>query len=99
MYDTEINENGGKQSYLSEDYTQIPAVALKYVAAVLKVGKEKYGADNQWLIPAKDHLNHAIAHCFEYLDKGQLGDLTHATCRLLFAVESLVREMSTRERE
>lgn len=56
------------------------------IAKVLKEGADKYQTNNWRLIPAEQHLNHAITH---YL-ADQAGDtqdshLTHCMCRLMMA--------------
>jgi Domain of unknown function (DUF5664) len=59
------------------------------LAQVLKDGADKYGPDNWRKIGRADHLNHCLAHIFAHL-AGDSGDehLTHAACRLLFAMET-----------
>jgi tagatose-1,6-bisphosphate aldolase non-catalytic subunit AgaZ/GatZ len=63
-------------------------MAILDVAAVLKYGADKYGDNNWRKIPTQDHLNHALAHIFAYL-QGDKGDhhLGHAACRTLMALE------------
>ena len=66
-----------------------PHDAILRVAAILKDGSEKYGADNWRSIDRDDHLNHAINHIFLYLNGDSTEDhLGNATCRLLFALET-----------
>ena len=85
---TVINESGGKQSKCEFAITQIPPLILLDVAKVLQEGSEKYGIDNQYLIPKDEHLNHALIHIFAYLAGDKTDNhLTHAICRLLFATE------------
>lgn len=88
----EMNEKGGKQSLLETRYDLVPSSAIHEVAKVLKVGAEKYGADNWRKIPVESHVNHALEHLYKHLEKIRQGegdetyDLAHAATRLLFAL-------------
>lgn len=94
----EINELGGKHSYVPERYDLVDGRAMKVLAGVLGTGARKYAVDNWRLIPVADHVNHALAHLYAHLDterrmeSGGEDDLGHALCRLLFAVA--MREQS-----
>jgi hypothetical protein len=85
---TETNSNGGRQAKLTERCDLLPPAAILAVAGVLMKGAAKYGERNWRLITAREHLNHAIRHCFKWL----LGDksephLSHAACRIMMALE------------
>jgi hypothetical protein len=81
------NERGGRQSHLSERYDLMPAGPMKALAQILAMGAQRYGEDNWHRIPIKDHVNHAIAHLYEYLDGETAEDhLGHAMCRAMFAL-------------
>jgi hypothetical protein len=89
---TVITDNGGKHSDSPYRCDLLPARAVLEVAAVLKVGSEKYddGDDPNWRrIARKDHVNHAVTHLLAFL-AGDLSDdhLAHAACRVLFAIET-----------
>lgn len=89
---TEVTPEGGKQSKLNLALHLLPARAILEVGRILKQGADKYdspGDDRNWKkIPIEDHLNHALMHIFAYLlnDK-QDEHLSHAACRILFALE------------
>ena len=83
----EVNEHGGKQSTIKGRFDLLPAFAIEDVAIVLQQGAIKYGERNWRTIPAKDHVNHALRHCFAWLTTKERGELTHAACRLLMAIE------------
>jgi len=97
----ETNSAGGKQSKLETRCDLLPASAVKEVARILKVGAERYAPDNWRLIDCNSHLNHALEHIFNFLDKegeyqkttavfreyDRREELSHAACRLLMALE------------
>lgn len=90
--DTETNLAGGKQSYTPARFDLIPPEAMAQMAMVLKHGADKYGEENWRLIGTKDHVNHALQHLFHHLQSGELEDLTHALCRVAFAVETFISD-------
>lgn len=90
--DVETNLNGGKQSYTPARFDLLPPEAMAQAAMVLKHGADKYGTDNWRRIDTRDHVNHALQHLFNYLQNGELEDLTHALCRAAFAVETYISE-------
>jgi len=72
-------------------FDRIPPAAMARLAATCHEGAEKYSAFN-WErgMPAWDLLNHAIAHCFKYLDGNTDEDhLAHALWGILAAIHSL----------
>lgn len=98
-YDTDeviTNKDGGKQSKIHGRFDLIPGTAISEVAAVLDHGAERYGERNWEKISVNDHINHALQHIFAML-RGQYNgygtDLSHATTRLLFALDLYLREM------
>ena len=83
------NVAGGKQSAVPYRCDLLPPAALLSVARVLAAGDAKYGPDNWRRIDRADHLNHALSHVLAFLAGDASDDhLTHATCRLLFALET-----------
>lgn len=65
------NEAGGKQSELLARYDIIPPHALKVLAEVRHFASVVRGYPdwNYKLIPAADHLNHAMAHITAHIDQ------------------------------
>ena len=88
---TMVNEHGGKQSQIPGRFDLIPPEALALVAIVLHEGAEKYGENNWKLIDDASHLNHAIRHAFAYLASGEQHHLSHAACRILFALHVSIK--------
>ncbi len=82
-----VNDEGGKQQALGYRFDLFDPHAMYKLAAVLKKGADKYGADNWRGIPARDHVNHAIEHLFAYL-AGDTSEphIDHALTRTMFAV-------------
>lgn len=71
----------GEEGY---DYQSLMAKRLLTISKVLKEGAEKYETNNWRLVPAEQHLSHAISHYLAYL----LGDaqddhLSHFYTRLM----------------
>lgn len=86
---TVTNEHGGKQSDSQHRCDLLPARAVLAIAKVLNEGSRKYGDNNWRRIPRREHLNHALTHLFALLaDDAQDDHLSHAACRLLFAMET-----------
>jgi hypothetical protein len=93
----------GLQSEVNYRFDLVPPLALAKVAEVLHQGANKYG-DNSWvkLDDPTDHVSHALAHLYAFLagdrQEGQPQDhLTHAACRILFALDVIEREKQTYE--
>jgi hypothetical protein len=83
------NDRGGSQSNIGVRYDLIPGSVIREIALILSAGAERYGDDNWKLIPARDHINHAINHLFLWLDGDRTENhLGNAACRYLFAVWS-----------
>ena len=91
--DVITNAQGGSQHKILGRYDLLPPKALDLVAAVLEYGAETYGVRNWEKIPPEDHLNHALAHVFTALrhtsKRKQKEELSHAACRVLFALDML----------
>lgn len=85
---TTTNASGGKQSHLGAAFELLPPDALTQVAVILEHGANKYSAWNWLRISRNDHIRHALGHIFAYISKGDIKDLQHAACRLLFALET-----------
>ena len=87
------NEQGGQQSKLSGRFDLLPPKAITVVAEVLDYGARRYAPNNWRLIPVEDHVNHALAHLFDYgmyQSKAKRKEaLSHAACRVLFALDLL----------
>ncbi len=87
---TTTNEHGGKQSDSPYRADLLPAHALLAIAAVMKGGADKYGADNWHKIPAEENVNHALVHLFARRAGDTSDDhLEHAATRLLFALDQV----------
>lgn len=90
--DVEIKANsaGGKQHYRPYRCQALPPKALLEVGKVRYIGFNQLGYedDNYKNIELTEHLGRALTHIFAYLagDK-QNNHLSHAACRLLFALE------------
>ena len=85
----ETNPRGGIQSRLAFRSDLLPPLAVMRVAHVLTDKAKIYGKDNWRKIDRTDHLNHAAAHIFAFFSGDQSDDhLTHAACRILFALET-----------
>lgn len=87
---TGVNAHGGKQSISPYRTDLLPPHALLAVAAVLKHGADKYGANNWHAIPVVENLNHAFTHLLAYL-AGDISDehLEHLATRVLFALDQV----------
>lgn len=86
---TITNPDGGRQAYVPYRVDALPPKAVLAISKVVAHGLEKYGLDNWRHIPQRDHLNHALTHVFAHLAADRTDDhLTHAACRLLFALET-----------
>lgn len=81
-----INENGGKQSRTVYRLDLVDPFAILSLGRVLQRGV-KYGKDNWRLIPAEDHVNHALGHIMGWLGGDKTDDhLANAFCRLMMAI-------------
>lgn len=76
-------------------FTDLDARALRRAAEVMAEGREKYGPpDKVWRrIDVEQHINHALAHLFRYLEGDTSEDhLAHAACRALGALDKALRD-------
>lgn len=86
---TVTNNQGGRQAKLPYACHLLPFKAVMKTSKVLKSGADKYGVDNWRSIPKVEHINHALAHIFAFGAGDRQDDhLTHAACRILFAMET-----------
>lgn len=86
--DTTVNNEGGKQSNIPYRCDLLPPLSSLRVAAILKLGAEKYGERNWHNISCGSNINHAMTHVFAYLAGDNQDDhLGHAACRMLMALE------------
>ena len=93
------NADGGKQHRRPYRMQAIPPKAIMEVGKVRYTGHEMLGYDdlNYKLIPMEEHVGRALLHIFAWLDGDQSNQhLSHAACRLLFALEM---EIEAQERE
>lgn len=81
------NADGGSQSDSPCRLDLVPAYSILEIAKVLRVGADKYGANNWRAIPVEDHINHALTHLYGWLagDRSE-NHLVNAGCRVLFAI-------------
>lgn len=89
---TEVNEAGGKQSFIAARFDCIPAICQRLLAQCLGFGARKYGKENWQKIPIEDNLAHAINH----LNEWRLGDrsephLVNTLARVNFALWQAVQ--------
>ena len=85
------NEKGAHQSRVEYRLDLVPPLALLSVGQVLKEGAEKYGVDNWRGIAPDEHINHALVHLYAFLAGDTQDDhVTHAACRILFALDLLL---------
>ena len=89
----DINELGGKQSATPYAFHLIPPHAMFALAKVVAEGDTKYGRLNWKLIDTDSQIGHALQHIYAFLagDKSDM-HLSHAICRLCFALEIEITE-------
>lgn len=93
------NNQGGKQSKITEMCSELPPYALLKVAEVCGTGAAKYGSLNWHKIPVMSEMDHALRHGLRFLaywnaqaDYHLLEEeLSHFTTRAIFALDQLIR--------
>lgn len=73
-------------------YDLLRPYAMQKLAEVLDYGAKKYGEENWRNVPIRDHLNHSLGHLISCLKEVNTHDLSHAFCRIMFALELLSEE-------
>lgn len=86
-----ITDAGAKQNNLEVAFDLIDPLALMELAHVHWYGATKYSPDNWRGITIEDHINHAIAHLYKFLLNKEKEELTHAFCRICFALAKYLR--------
>ena len=94
--------NGAASSSTPYRFDLLPSLALAEVARIMAAGAEKYGEGNWKLLPANDHLNHAMQHIFAHTagDTQEADELEHAchvATRVLFWLECLIADRDNLE--
>lgn len=91
------NAQGGSQSKLDFDFTQLDADMLMRVARVLNTGAQKYGEKNWQKIPTHDHINHMIYHAIMANTSDTTEDhLANTICRAMFAMWTKQNDLVTK---
>lgn len=97
--ETVVNARGGKQSSNPYRCDLFPAAAYLHLARILAVGAEKYGEFNWHEVTFSEHINHALTHIKAYGAGDRQDDhIGHAACRMVMALEVLIRENQENER-
>ncbi len=75
------------QTDIAARYDLISPAAIHELAMLRDEGAKKYGEHNHESISVNSHINHAIAHLYNYVEEGNHDELVHAFCRVMFAIE------------
>lgn len=106
--DVETNEQGGRQSRIAGDMTEVPPIGLLIVSRVMEEGQQKYprekdGTPNWHRINWQSNLKHGLKHAADFLvarnhpDRDRMlpamvEELAHMAARALMALERFVVE-------
>ena len=99
--DTVVEASGSKQAHIAAAFTSMPATATRLVAECLGRGDRVYGKNNHEGITVEDHINHAIAHMYAWIEDKASGmqyphsrelHLVHAVSRALLALDCAVND-------
>ena len=97
------NAKGGKGSKIYGKMSEVPPLALLEVAKVMAEGAERYpreadGTPNWHKVGCIENLDHGMEHVANfiaarncYAEQVVPDELSHAACRILMALEQLIR--------
>ena len=84
--EVEVTPQGGKHTRINRAFHHLDPELMLSLARVWYTGGQKYGRNNWKQISTEDHLNHALAHVYEFMaDPEDTDALEHAISRLMMA--------------
>ena len=92
-----IPEKDSNQSKIDTRMDLLPPQALLEIAKVMAEAAAKYGEWNHVTISVPSHINHAMTHICNYQLTGDTEELSHATTRVLLALDNHLRNKKTSE--
>ena len=89
----DTNHRGAPHGKVGAAFHLLPPEALRRAAKIMQQNLESHGRDTWRSLDRDDHINHLLAHIFDWMEgKNDEDHLAHALCRAMFLASTLAED-------